>query len=192
MEESGGDDRIGGDEISLLAEEFIQLSIKSSMVEPNKKPTLLCTIWTEKSYNPDSFRVQKQLWSGDHGFQKNLVLFDRLAKPMERSQIRLNSSLFWIKIGSCLPEFDKKDLLYAIGVTFGGIIKRNHGSPLNMISYRLSISDVEGWGMVSKNVPGIEKAAKMQEEGSVIEKNKMLNERNGILEEKSKLVKKTS
>ncbi|MBA0685278.1 hypothetical protein Goari_012949, partial [Gossypium aridum] len=77
-------DRIGGDEISLLAEEFTQLSVKSSMVEPTKKPTLLCTIWTEKSYNLDSFRVQ---------------------------------------IEPCLPEFDKKDLLYAIGVTFGGIIR---------------------------------------------------------------------
>ncbi|MFQ6626620.1 hypothetical protein Gotur_005986 [Gossypium turneri] len=27
---------------------------------------------------------------------------------MERDQIRLVSSPFWIKIGPCLPEFDKK------------------------------------------------------------------------------------
>ncbi|MBA0626547.1 hypothetical protein Godav_004201, partial [Gossypium davidsonii] len=40
--------------------------------------------------------------------------------PVERGQIRLNSSPFWISIGSCLPEFDKKDLLHAIGVMFGG------------------------------------------------------------------------
>ncbi|MBA0616698.1 hypothetical protein Godav_026197 [Gossypium davidsonii] len=205
------------------------------MVEPNNKSTLLCTIWTEKSYNPDSFRVQRRLWRGDHGFQKNLVLFDWLAKPMERSQIWLNSFPFWIKIGPYLPEFDKKDLLYAIGVTFGGIIKGNHRSLLNMRSCRLSVLDVEGWGMVSMNVlalkaelnligneslkfsalskkmmpqclyigdteklpemntqqedgstmvqrlednlqsRGIEKATKMQEEGSIMEKNKMLN-----------------
>ncbi|MFQ6626619.1 hypothetical protein Gotur_005986 [Gossypium turneri] len=41
-------------------------------------------------------------------FRKSLVIFDRLTKPMERDQIRLVSSPFWIKIGPCLPEFDKK------------------------------------------------------------------------------------
>ncbi|KAH1072662.1 hypothetical protein J1N35_024990 [Gossypium stocksii] len=56
-------------------------------------------------------------------FRKNLVTFDRSAKLMERSQIRLNSSPFWIKIGPCLPKFDKKDLLHAIGVTFGGVLR---------------------------------------------------------------------
>ncbi|MFQ6655473.1 hypothetical protein Gotur_026010 [Gossypium turneri] len=96
MTENDGNDEFGGDKVSLLAEELIQLSVKSSMVEPNDKPTLIYTIWIEKSYNPDSFRA------------KNLVIFDRLTKPMERNQIRLVSSLFWIKIGPCLPEFDKK------------------------------------------------------------------------------------
>lgn len=56
-------------------------------------------------------------------FRKNLVIFYCLTKPMERSQIRLNSSPFCIKIGPCLPEFDKKDLLHAIGVTFGGVLR---------------------------------------------------------------------
>ncbi|MBA0773020.1 hypothetical protein Gotri_008324 [Gossypium trilobum] len=41
-------------------------------------------------------------------FEKNLVILDRLTKLMERDQIRLVSSPFWIKIGMCLPEFDKK------------------------------------------------------------------------------------
>ncbi|MBA0864948.1 hypothetical protein Goshw_007560, partial [Gossypium schwendimanii] len=54
---------------------------------------------------------------------KSIILFDRLIKPMERPEIRLTSSPFWIKIGSCLPEFDKKDLLHAIGVTFSGVIR---------------------------------------------------------------------
>ncbi|MBA0761067.1 hypothetical protein Gotri_023766, partial [Gossypium trilobum] len=100
------------------------------MVVPNVKPTLLCTIWIEKSYNPDRqnfflivFDTEEDLETIMEGrpllFQKNLVLFDRLVKPMERSQIRLNSSPFWIKIESSLPKFDKKDLLHAIGVTFG-------------------------------------------------------------------------
>ncbi|MBA0881790.1 hypothetical protein Goshw_002636 [Gossypium schwendimanii] len=42
---------------------------------------------------------------------------------MERDQIRLVSSPFWIKIEPCSPEFDKKDLLHAIGVTFGGVTR---------------------------------------------------------------------
>ncbi|KAH1030678.1 hypothetical protein J1N35_042852 [Gossypium stocksii] len=60
MMESGGDKGLGGEEISLLAKELIQLSVKSSLVEPT---------------------------------------------------------------GPCPPEFDKKDLLHVIGVTFGGIIR---------------------------------------------------------------------
>ncbi|KAK5842942.1 hypothetical protein PVK06_005364 [Gossypium arboreum] len=155
MEESGGDNRKGSDEISLLAEELIQLSIKCSMVVPSVKPTLICTIWIEKPYNPESFKAQmKSIWKTRKKFEiqmarqnlflivfdseedlqtvmegwswlfrKNLLLFDRLIKPMEKNQMWLNSSPFWIKIGSCLPEFDKKDLLHAIGVTFGGVIR---------------------------------------------------------------------
>ncbi|MFQ6622534.1 hypothetical protein Gotur_003108, partial [Gossypium turneri] len=152
MMDSGGNDGFGGDEISLLAEELIQLSVKASMVEPSEKPTLICSIWTEKSYNPDSFKAQmRSIWKIKKKFEiqlvgqnlfmivfdleedletilegqpwlfrKSLVIFDRLTRPMERSQIRLVSSPFWIKIGPCLPEFDKKDLLHGIGVTFGG------------------------------------------------------------------------
>ncbi|MBA0868662.1 hypothetical protein Goshw_017114, partial [Gossypium schwendimanii] len=56
-------------------------------------------------------------------FRTQLILFNWLVKPVERSQIRLISSPYWIKIGPCLPEFDKKDLLHAIVVTFGGVIR---------------------------------------------------------------------
>ncbi|MBA0673396.1 hypothetical protein Goklo_029355 [Gossypium klotzschianum] len=56
--ESGGNDGFGGDEISLLTEELIQLSVKSSMVEPNGNFSLICFIWTKKSYNQDSFKAQ--------------------------------------------------------------------------------------------------------------------------------------
>lgn len=38
------------DEISLLEEELVQ----SSRVTPPDKPMLVCTVWTKKSYNPDS------------------------------------------------------------------------------------------------------------------------------------------
>ncbi|MBA0620387.1 hypothetical protein Godav_006107 [Gossypium davidsonii] len=153
MEESGGEDREGRDEISLLAEELIQLSVKGSVVVPNSKPTLICTVWTEKLYNPESFRAQmKSIWKTRKKFEiqrvgqnlflivfdleedlesimegrpwlfrKSIILFNRLVQAVERDQISLNSSPFWIKIDSYLPEFDKKDLLHAISVTFEGL-----------------------------------------------------------------------
>ncbi|KAK5783782.1 hypothetical protein PVK06_038297 [Gossypium arboreum] len=57
MDKSGGNARVGNDEIGLLAEE-LQLSVKGSMVVPSEKPNLICIIWTEKLYNQDSFKAQ--------------------------------------------------------------------------------------------------------------------------------------
>ncbi|MBA0844824.1 hypothetical protein Goarm_023093 [Gossypium armourianum] len=82
MEESGGDDSGGRDEISLLAEELIQLSVKESMVVPSGKPTLICTIWTEKFYNPESFKAQmRSIWKTRKNFEilnagQNLFLIE--------------------------------------------------------------------------------------------------------------------
>ncbi|MBA0679210.1 hypothetical protein Goari_010997 [Gossypium aridum] len=155
MEESGGDVREGRDEISLLAEELVQLSVKGSMVVSSSKPTLICTVWTEKLYNPESFRAHmKGIWKTRKKFEiqmvgqnlflivfelaedlemilegkpwlfrKSIILFDKLFQAMERDQIRLISSPFWMKIDSCFLEFDKKDLLHAIGATFGGVLR---------------------------------------------------------------------
>ncbi|MBA0776316.1 hypothetical protein Gotri_011322, partial [Gossypium trilobum] len=155
MGESGGDVREQKDKISLLSEELMQLSVKGSKVVPDEKPTLICTIWTGKLYNPESFKAQmRSVWKTKKKFEiqlagqnlylivfeleedlelimegrpwlfrKSLILFDRLTHSVERSKICLNSSLVWLKIGPCLPEFDKKDLLHAIGVTFGGVIR---------------------------------------------------------------------
>ncbi|MFQ6654019.1 hypothetical protein Gotur_025154 [Gossypium turneri] len=152
MEESGGEDREGRDEISLLANELIQLTVKGSNVVPNSKPMLICTVWTGKLYNPENFRAQmRSIWKTMKKFEiqrvgqnlflivfeleedlelilegrpwlfrKSLILFNRLSQEMERDQISMTSSPFWIKIDSHLPEFDKKDLMHAIGVTFGG------------------------------------------------------------------------
>ncbi|MBA0576851.1 hypothetical protein Golob_027514, partial [Gossypium lobatum] len=55
--------------------------------------------------------------------KKSIILFDRLFQAMERDHIRLISSPFWMKTNSCFPEFDKKDLLHAIGATFGGVLR---------------------------------------------------------------------
>ncbi|MBA0632300.1 hypothetical protein Godav_001066 [Gossypium davidsonii] len=58
------------DEISLLTEELIQLSIKGSKVVPSVKPTLICTIWIEKLYNLESFRAQmKSIWKKKKKFE---------------------------------------------------------------------------------------------------------------------------
>ncbi|MFQ6634406.1 hypothetical protein Gotur_011216 [Gossypium turneri] len=84
--ESGGINGVGGDEISLLAEELTQLSVKSSMVEPNEDDL--------------ESVMEGQPWL----FRKNLIIFDQIFKPIKRDQIRLVSSPFWIKIGPCLPE----------------------------------------------------------------------------------------
>ncbi|PPD90881.1 hypothetical protein GOBAR_DD12185 [Gossypium barbadense] len=82
--ESGGNDGLGGDEISLLTDELIQLSVKSSMVEPNGKFSLICSIWTKKSYNQESFKAQmRSIWKtkkkfGIQGVGQNLfmILFE--------------------------------------------------------------------------------------------------------------------
>ncbi|MBA0844629.1 hypothetical protein Goarm_005786 [Gossypium armourianum] len=79
------------------------------MVVPNSKPTLICTVWTEKLYNPDSFRAHmKGIWKTKKKFE---------------IKIKLTLSPFWVKIESCSPEFDKKDLLHAIGGMFGGVLR---------------------------------------------------------------------
>ncbi|PPS15616.1 hypothetical protein GOBAR_AA04967 [Gossypium barbadense] len=60
---------MGRDEISLL-EELVQLTVKSSLVVPSESPTLLCSVWTRKSYNPDSFRAQlKSIWKTRKKFE---------------------------------------------------------------------------------------------------------------------------
>ncbi|MFQ6651837.1 hypothetical protein Gotur_024004, partial [Gossypium turneri] len=155
MDASGGDDRERRDEISLLAEKLVQLSVKGSIVVPSSKPTLIYTVWTEKLYNTDSFRAHmKGIWKTRKKFEiqvagqnlfliifeteddlelilegrpwifwKSLILFDRLCQAVERDQIRLISSPFWIKIETCFPDIDKKDLLHAIGGTFGGVLR---------------------------------------------------------------------
>ncbi|MBA0786569.1 hypothetical protein Gotri_026561 [Gossypium trilobum] len=141
------------------------------MVEPNGKPSLICSIWTKNSYNHDSFKAQmKSIWKTKEKFEiqlvgqnlflitfeseddletvmegqpwlfrKHLIIFDRLFKPMERDQIRLVSSPFWIKIGPYLPEFDKKDLLHAIGVTFGGVLRSEISGEFCRLRIKLNV-----------------------------------------------------
>ncbi|MBA0551280.1 hypothetical protein Golob_022173, partial [Gossypium lobatum] len=126
MDASGGDDRERRDEISLLAEELVQLSVKGSMVVPSSKPTLICTVAGQNLFLI-IFEMEDDLELILEGrpwlFRKSLILFDRLCQAVERDQIRLISSPFWIKIETCFLEIDKKDLLHAIGGTFGGVLR---------------------------------------------------------------------
>lgn len=38
---------MSGDEISLLKDEFMQHSVKSSLVVPKENPLLICSVWTK-------------------------------------------------------------------------------------------------------------------------------------------------
>ncbi|MBA0575803.1 hypothetical protein Golob_024952, partial [Gossypium lobatum] len=102
MEESGGDGREGREEISLLAEELVMLSVNGS-----KK--------TRKKFEIQM--VGQNLFSIIFELADDLEL---ILEAMDRDQIRLTLSSYWMKIDSNFLEFDKKDLLHAIGATFGG------------------------------------------------------------------------
>ncbi|MBA0785420.1 hypothetical protein Gotri_025480 [Gossypium trilobum] len=91
MEESGGEDREGRDEISLLANELIQLTVKGSKMK---------SIWKTKK----KFEIQRV---GQNLF---LIVFE-----LEEDLESILEGRPW------LFQFDKKDLMHAIGVTFGGL-----------------------------------------------------------------------
>lgn len=55
-------------------------------------------------------------------FRKQLILFERLLEPVDRQKLKLVMTPLWVKIGPCPPEFDKKDLMHAVGSTFGGLL----------------------------------------------------------------------
>ncbi|MFQ6628418.1 hypothetical protein Gotur_007204 [Gossypium turneri] len=94
--------RMGRDEISLLGE-LVQLLVKSSLDEEDLEMIMEGRPWI---------------------FQRQLIIFDRLTNPIERGKVRLVLSPFWLKIGQCPPECDKKDLMHAIEYSiFRGVIR---------------------------------------------------------------------
>ncbi|KAK5776792.1 hypothetical protein PVK06_044757 [Gossypium arboreum] len=57
-------------EIALLKEELIQLTVKSSLVVPSENLTLICLVWTRKTYNLDSLRAQlRSIWKTKKKFE---------------------------------------------------------------------------------------------------------------------------
>lgn len=62
------------DNISLLGEELVLLSIKSSVIEPKGLFCLLCSLWTKKNFNPDSFKAQmKSIWKSNKKYVIEMV-----------------------------------------------------------------------------------------------------------------------
>lgn len=70
----------------MLEEEMMKLSVKRSLVVPPIKATLVCSIWTKRSYSPDGVKAQL-------------------------NKLRLTNSPFWVKIDPYPLEYDKKDLM---------------------------------------------------------------------------------
>ncbi|PPD86454.1 hypothetical protein GOBAR_DD16607 [Gossypium barbadense] len=56
-------------------------------------------------------------------FRRQLIIFDRLKEATKRSKIKLIFSPFWLRIGPCPPECEKKNLMHVVGSTFGGILR---------------------------------------------------------------------
>ncbi|KAA3490189.1 reverse transcriptase [Gossypium australe] len=101
-------------------------------------------------------------------FHKFLILFDRLNTPIERDQIRLTSSLYWIKIDPCLPEFEKKDLLHAIG----GCLKEEFNGSDEFVDPFVK----QGMIQVGRKLTSWEEGLKQQEEDPSMMEISVVNE----------------
>ncbi|KAK5833618.1 hypothetical protein PVK06_017470 [Gossypium arboreum] len=160
MKESDGDDREGSDEISLPGTDEEHLEDKENFEIQLAEQNLFLIVFDSEEDLETVMEGRPWL------FHKNLVLFDRLIKPIERNQIRLISSPFWIKIGSTesLPNCTKKP---------------EDGNTTN-------------WRPQDKLLLlGLEEVIKNQEEGSTMKKIGEMNESINTLEKNSNVVKKT-
>ncbi|MBA0568963.1 hypothetical protein Golob_006428 [Gossypium lobatum] len=85
------------DEIFLLKEELVQLSVKSFLVVPKENPSLLCSGEEDLKMN-----MEGHPWF----FRQQLIIFYHLVCHVERSKIKtgLLHSPFWLKVGLCPPE----------------------------------------------------------------------------------------
>ncbi|MBA0676917.1 hypothetical protein Goari_018356, partial [Gossypium aridum] len=120
------------DDISLLEEELVHLTVKSSPVVSNGNPTLLGTFDDEKDLE---LILAGRPWL----FRQNLVIFKKLDKAMEISNLHLVEFPFWLKIGPCPLECENKDLTHAIGSTFEGIISSEINGDFCRINVELDV-----------------------------------------------------
>lgn len=56
-------------------------------------------------------------------FRRKLFLFYWIREPTERKKIKLTSSLYWVKVGPCPSECERKDLMHATGSIFNGLMR---------------------------------------------------------------------
>lgn len=75
-------------------------------------------IWFEEEEDLDKI-LEGRPWL----FWKQMIIFDKLTKLVERNKIRLVINPFWIKVSPCLSKCGRKDLMHAIETTFGGVIR---------------------------------------------------------------------
>ncbi|MBA0577658.1 hypothetical protein Golob_024146 [Gossypium lobatum] len=102
------------DEISLIEEKLVQLSVKSSLLVPIGNLSLICSVWTKKSYTPDSFKAQiKSIWKTTKKFEIQVV----------GKNLFLISSDSEDDLDMIIEECDKKDHMHAVGSTFEGVIR---------------------------------------------------------------------
>lgn len=56
-------------------------------------------------------------------FPKQLVILDHLIEPISRKKLQLLKTPIWVMAGPCPPECDRKDIMHAIGSSFGGLLQ---------------------------------------------------------------------
>lgn len=74
-------------------------------------------------------------------FRKSVVLFERLVQETERYNLQLTTSPFWLKIDPCLSECEKKDLMHAVGTSFGGILSADEKGDYCRIKISLDVQN---------------------------------------------------
>ncbi|MFQ6657039.1 hypothetical protein Gotur_026878 [Gossypium turneri] len=128
---------MAGDEISLLAKELIQLTVKSSLVVLKSNLSLLCSVWSRKSYKPDSFHAQlRSIWKTRRKFEIQVVVqnlfqisfeeennLEMIMEDRPKKQYQINFLPVLAQNWPCPPECENKDLMHAIGLTFRRILR---------------------------------------------------------------------
>lgn len=62
------------DKISLLGEKLVKLTVKSFVIDPKGKASLICSVWTKRYFNPDSFKAQmRSIWKTTKKFEISRV-----------------------------------------------------------------------------------------------------------------------
>ncbi|KAK5805094.1 hypothetical protein PVK06_032746 [Gossypium arboreum] len=97
-----------------------------------------------------------------------------LKQPMERNKIQLIFSPFWLKVGPCPLECDKKYLMHAIGSTFGGVIRAEVKGDFCRIKVNLNIQKQLRRGDCSKTEEDYPFSITLKAESSIVGKESLL------------------